>query len=175
MAQTVITAHIVVPFASDEDVNVVVEIDDREDGLNQGKTTFAPGQDAYILAFLPDGWSIASVTVTAGTIGYVKGDSKAVEQYLEFPNTDDSTLSYPFSNTFQYTWLGAAPGILTLVNQFRVVLPPRTQDPLSGAFDPEYRIGIAKINYNSVCQVWRVSGVPTNIDRVMAFFVATKN
>lgn len=174
MAQTVITAHVVVQFAGDEDVNVVVELDDRENGFNNGKTTFTPGQDAYILVFLPTGWVVSSATVTAGTIGYVQGDTRAVEQYMEFPNTDDATMQYPYDNTFVYQWLGSAPGSLTPISQFKAVLPPRTQDPITGAFIPEYRIGIAKVNYNSVCQVWKVSGVPANIDRVMAFFVCTK-
>jgi hypothetical protein len=174
MAQTVITAHVVVPFAGDEDVNVVVELDDRETGFNAGKTSFAPGQDAYILVFLPTGWIIDSATVTAGTIGYVQNDVKVADGFLEFPNTDDASLSYPFGDTFQYTWLGAAPGIISLPTQFRAVLPPRTRDPLSGAFVPEYRIGIASYSYNSNCQVWKVSGVPTSISRVMAFFVAKK-
>jgi hypothetical protein len=175
MASTVITAHIVVPFASDQDVNIVAEIDDREDGYNAGKTTFAPGSDAYILVFLPTGWYIDSATVTAGTIGYIENDTKNVEAYLEFPNTDDASLSYPYDNTFIYTWLGTAPGILTPVTQFRVTLPPRTRDSLSGEFVPPYRIGIAEISYNSICQVWKVSGVPTDIDKVMAFFVARKS
>ncbi len=173
---TLLTAHIVVDFegGSASDIGLVVEVDDREDGYNAGRTSFFPGQDAYLLAFVPTGYYIDATYISAGVLSLVGSDTKEVEDFVEFPNTDDASLSYPATSGFTYSWLGSNLGLVTLASQKTVTLPARTFNTVTKKFVPEYRVGVAKLNYNAACSVYKVSGVPTTVSRVLAFFVAKK-
>lgn len=173
---TTLSAHIVVEFKSEDEQTstLSVEIDDRENGLNAGKTNFLPGQDAYLLIFKPNNYIVANSFITAGTLSFVQNSTKNVEDFIEFPNVDDISLRYPLSSGFTYSWIGDPAGTLSVTGQTKVSLPPRPVDTNTGLLIPQYRIGVAKINYVADCEVWRISAVPVDVSRVMAFFVATK-
>lgn len=175
MAGTVLSAHIVVEFGDADASNFIVEVDDREGGYNNGKTSFFPGQAAHLLVFTPPGYVIDQALVTAGSLTLIKSNEvKAVQEYIEFPNVDDGSVNYPINNSFSYRWLSASNiGTLSVASPYKVTLPSRSVDA-SGNLVPKYRIGVAQVSYNSICAVYKVYGVPSNIEKVMAFFVARK-
>jgi hypothetical protein len=171
-----ITAHVVVEFAESDQVSAFVELDDRDNGLNAGKTQFLPGDTAYLLLFKPTGYSVSFSRPSSGTL--VKhGDSiKSIGgEIVQFPNTDGSTVRYPISGSFTYEWLGDNLGVLSPASEFSVSLPPRTIDPGTQLPVPQYRVGIAEMGYDSECEVWKLYGVPSEVSQVLCFFVVRKD
>lgn len=170
-----LTAHLVVQFAdADANVNVVAEIDDREDGYNLGKTTFYFGDTPHILLFIPTGYYVDQVITSAGAVAFVADNTKSIETYLAFPNEDTASLSYPVSSGWSYSWLGSALGVLSNPDQFTAKLPARAFDPVTKKPIPEYRVGVAKASYVSDCKVYKLYSVPAGIAQVMVYFVVKK-
>lgn len=170
-----LTAHIVVQFAdADANVNVVAEIDDRENGYNLGKTSFYFGDTPHILLFIPTGYYVDQVLTSAGAVAFVADDNKTIENYLAYPNEDSASVSYPISSGWAYTWLGTALGVISNPDQFTAKLPARPFDPVSKKPIPEYRVGVASVTYVSDCKVYKLYNVPAGIAQVMVYFVVKK-
>lgn len=170
-----LTAHIVVQFAeADANVNVVAEIDDRENGYNLGKTTFYFGDTPHILLFIPNGYYVDQVLTSAGAIAFVADDNKEIETYLAYPNEDQASLSYPMSSGWGYSWLGNNLGIISNPDQFTAKLAARPFDPVTKKPIPEYRIGVAYASYVSACKVYKLYSVPAGISQVMVYFIVKK-
>jgi hypothetical protein len=174
---TNITAHIVVDFdgAADEAPNVLVEIDSRPEGYNGGKTSFLPGDNAFLLLYVPIGWSCKATYVTAGSMAlYASGIGIAKEDYYTFVDDEPVTLQYPYYGGFSYSWLGASQGVISQANNI-CSIPPRSFNATTGVYSPANRIGLAKIGYTSNAEVYRISSVPSTIPKVAALFVVSKN
>lgn len=171
-----LSAHVVVEFGDQSNVQAVVEVDSREDGYNQGRTSFSSGDDAYLLLFVPKGYDVVADMASVGTLSYVGLDSKAVEDYLTYANEDQATVQYPITTGFSAAWYGSAPSpsITVKSDDQTVALSARPYDPVSKKLNPEYRIGVARVNYSSACRVYKISNVPANIPQVIAFFVLKK-
>lgn len=175
MATTSITAHLVVEFnAAGDTPNVIVEIDGRENGYNHGKTTFIPGEEAYILLYVPAGWSCVYTASSAGALTYVEDATIDIEDFLTFVDDDTATLQYPVSNVPSFAWLGNSLGTVSVANGV-CSLPARSYSSLTQEYTPAHRVGIAKVDYQSTARVYRLSSVPVSILKVAAMFVVTKN
>lgn len=169
-----ITTHVVVEFgATDASPNVILEVDSREDGYNGGKTSFQPGDAAYLLLFEPDGWSESYRAVSAGSISYVGETVVDKEDFLTFIDDETASLQYPLFGTPTFTWLGANLGVVSVANGV-CSLPPRTYDPVDG-FSPAHRVGIARVNYKAKAKVYSISSVPVAVSKVAALFVVSKD
>lgn len=127
----VVKTSIVVQFADDvgdADLLFKAEIDSREDGLNNGKTAFAPGDSAGILLYKSP--EIISLTTdnTAGSLVPASQGTIVIEREElifddnETPNQEYS-LNYPVDSNFTYKWLGRDGGPLQLVKNTKVVKP----------------------------------------------------
>lgn len=172
---SLLTAHIVVQFADDSsNVSVVAEVDDREDGYNAGKTSFYHGDTPYLLLFIPTGYVVDQVLVSAGAISFEADSVKAIESYLAFANEDSVSVSYPITSNWAYTWLGASLGIVSPADQFTAKLPSRGFDATTKKPVPEYRVGVAYATYSSACKVYKLYNVPPSVSQVMIFFVVKK-
>lgn len=176
-ASNVITANVVVQFG--DNVSAFVEVDSRTDGFNHGKTSFAPGEDAYLLLFMPAGYEVKYVEPTAGLLAKVADDVKDVSDIIQFANVDSNTTQYPIStiatgSNVPASWLGNDLGDITKRSDHLLVLPERGRDPVSGKPVPEYRIGIATVEYGANCEVWKLSGVPVAVTQVMCYWVVGK-
>lgn len=170
-----LTAHLVVQFADPNlTANVVLEIDDREAGYNNGKTTFYPGDQPVMLLFLPDGYAVDTIVTSAGAIDYVAEDTKEVEGYYPFANEDTASLTYPYGSGWTYAWLGTNAGALALNGQYEIKLPSRPIDPVTRALVPPYRVGVAYGTYTSNCKVYRLHSVPLGVSQVVAYFIVKK-
>lgn len=168
----VLTAHIVVNFQSAAaNANVVAEIDDRVDGYNGGKTTFYPGDTPFMLLFIPDGYVVDQVLSSAGSVAYVEDSKKFIDTYLTYANEDQASLSYPFGDSWTYVWLGNNAGVISLPDQYTAKLPTRNFNTATKKLEPEYRIGVARVTYNSKCKVYKLYNVPLVVGQVIVFFV----
>lgn len=174
-SSTTITAHVVVEFAAGSDnPTVSVEVDGREDGYNNGKTSFFPGENAYLLLYVPAGWSCKYFASSAGALTYIEDTDIAVEDYLAFVDDETAQLQYTVSGYPVFTWLGNNLGTINLVNGVCSLIA-RAFDALTKVFTPAHRVGIAKVNYVTRASVYRVSSVPVSVAKVLAMFVVTKD
>lgn len=155
MAVKVITTSLVVNFnkSSDSSDILKLEIDDREDGLNNGKTSFAPGDTVYLLLFKSPNVTIDNILCTTGSIANVGSAVKSIDDFINFPNEQETNADYPVSGGFTYSLLGGnynAP--LTVINDgtaFKWAAPVSPAAP---------KIAIFRVRYNSNAIVLRLSG-----------------
>jgi hypothetical protein len=163
-ATTTITCNVVVQFG-DASVSAFVEIDDRPEGFNHGKTSFAPGDIVYMLLFMPTGYEVKYFAPTAGLLQKTGDDMKVIEDTIQFINEDSNTPQYPVDDpvaigaNLPVVWLGNNLGNIAKKGEFLLSLPQRGTGA-DGKPIPLYRIGIGNVTYKAACQVWKLSGVP---------------
>lgn len=162
----VITGTLTVSFQrADEGADsagLVIEVDDRDDGLNGGKTTFRPGDSVHYLVYLPPGFSISQHIVTAGSrSGAGSGNRTVTDELLLFGFSDSARLRYPSTGSASLIWQGVSPGTPTL------------QDDRQTVLIPEEGLGILKANYSAPYSAFRLSGVPVNVLQVAIGIIAT--
>lgn len=116
-----VTANITVSFgdrATDgANGHLSAEIDGRPEGLNQGKTSFSPGDRAHFLVYKSANVTYSRPVESAGTI--TQGTAGLVvtkEADLQFPDTDTATLGVPALSIESVTWMGRSLGALTLTD-----------------------------------------------------------
>ena len=132
------------------------EVDDREDGLNGGRTSFAPGDVVAFLVYESNNVYHDMPVVTAGlveTIGQLIVD-KEIE--LQFIDTDKQSLPIPaitkplFDAQASVTWIGLSLGALTVdINDLMTVTATG-----SG-------IGVAKVKYQCKATAYRLASPAT--------------
>lgn len=153
-----VTATLQVSFTGADEASdagpLVLEVDARENGLNQGKTAFRPGDPVYYLLFAPDGFTLAQHVVTAGSRASAGSGNKSIEQILTFNDAREASLSYPVASITSKAWIGNNQGASSLAGDGKIVLP-------------ENKIGILRVNYKSSFAAYRLSGVPNDVDRVL--------
>lgn len=121
-----VTANITVSFGADAGADgsghLSAEIDSRDDGLNRGYTSFAPGDKAYFLVFKSDNVEydppIASVLNSITSAG--TGITVSRTEELTFADTDTASLNVPCTGDLEVTWLGTSLGGLTLLDPMTV-------------------------------------------------------
>lgn len=103
---------------------LAAELDDRPDGLNGGRTSFAPGDTVYFFVFHSDDVAIAAVTASAGSVYQeflsIGGDgAERLPRTIEIPfvNTDRATLPLPALAILSHEWLGRSLGGLRLIDE----------------------------------------------------------
>ena len=94
-------------------------IDDRENGRNDGRTSFAPGDTVYFHIFRSRNVAIDSVIASDGNVYRVMTvpDSVRRDVEIQFVNTDHAALSLPARQIVDYNWLGRSLGGLRLVDE----------------------------------------------------------
>ena len=137
-----ITATVVVSFggATSDNNGLVAEVDGREDGHNQGRTSFNPGDDVYILLYKTDNVTLNDPVVSYGTLVFEAGLSpEPVDQTddLQFVDEIEATLQYPVNaDGFTGQWLGNDLGVVQPVSQIKVGITR----PVDAHFAAVYRI-----------------------------------
>lgn len=149
----VVTTSIVVNFdnGGDDDAIFTVEVDDREDGLNGGKTNFLPGDDVYLLLFKTSNVQVDGVITSLGN-AYTSGNTtKDIDQFDDFVNEREVSLSYPVSSGFSYDWLGNDLGSINVLNESRMQLA-QDKTTLGDPF-----VGVTKTTYTSNAMIYRLT------------------
>jgi hypothetical protein len=154
--------------------SIKLEIDDREDGLNGGDTSFAPGDDAYFFLFKD-----ANVTLitdiperTAGGVTSASSATKVVDEYLTFSNSDTSSLGYPPDGSVTMTWQGRSYQLSVTTLSTNTALPEVSGSELRMAGGKKV-IGILRCQYDSTGSLWKLSNVPEDIADVLVFAIGT--
>ena len=158
-----VTASLVIAFTPDsesESAVLVAEVDSREDGLNNGDTTFRPGDPVYYLTYAGQNVSIAQQIATAGGIASVGGGNRQVTETVTWANVRDASVSYPVSGGLSVAWQGRNPGKASLSGDKTLRLPSAG-------------VGVAEVTYSTTYQAWRLSGVPTSIENVLIWIEGT--
>jgi len=113
-------ATIKIQFGSDSaggaDTHLSADIDARPDGLNAGKTSFAPGDDVYILVYKSDNVVITGTDCSAGSLSASGAAVVTLTQELFFEASKTASLNVPASTAVLdgTTWMGRILGTITL-------------------------------------------------------------
>lgn len=153
---------------------IKLEIDDREDGLNGGDTSFAPGDDAFFFLFKDANVTLVTdvPTSTAGGVSSAGSDVKEVEDQISFSNSDTSSLNYPPNGSVTMEWVGRSYELKGTTLSRNSSLPEvnGSQLKMSGG---KKMIGVLKCTYNSTGSLWKLSSVPEDITEVVIVAIGT--
>lgn len=113
---TSIRTTIQVQFGGDStgEEYIAAEVDGRPDGLNAGKTSFLPGETAYILVYKSSNVTINKVLSSAGSIVNASVGTVQKEEDVFFDDTNSATLSCPATRVVSISWHGNSLGDLAL-------------------------------------------------------------
>ncbi len=115
MANATIRVQFGNPDGSGSEGHLSAEVDTRPDGLNNGRSSFNPGETAYILVFKSEGVSITDTLCSAGSLSPQGSAVVTVTEELMFEDADIATLGKPArSGLTQTAWYGRGLGALTL-------------------------------------------------------------
>lgn len=135
------------------------EVDGRADGLNNGKTSFAPGDAVHFLVYHSANVRITDVIASAGSI--FQGPSQNVKQteFVTFENERTGNLNKPASGALKVTWYGRSLGGVSLGDD-QVTLT---------ASQPG--VAVAKMEYTALARSYRLSS-PLELNGEKEFEVA---
>ena len=171
----VVVATLNVNFAEDSTATqgvLKLEIDDREDGLNAGDTSFQPGDTVGFWLFKDSNVNLITATPisTSGGVTSAGSASKEIDEYLTFSNTDSSSLGYPPSGSVTLEWVGRDYKIAGTTVTVTTVLPERTRSQLAMP-DKTQVAGVLRARYTTTGSLWRLRSVPTDITEALLFTI----
>jgi len=154
-----VTATLTVNFGSDSasaSGGLLLEVDDRANGLNGGNTSFRPGDSVAYLLYKSDGVTVTDHLVTAGGRSSVGGGSRQVSEILQFADSKEASLRYPAAGAVTFSWIGRSGGDPRLVGQQSVALDAPG-------------VGLLRAQYVANFDAFILSGVPYDIEQVLIF------
>lgn len=144
-----ITTSIVVQFTTTGASGILTaEIDSRETGFNNGKTSFQPGDAPAFLIFKSSDVTILTVEPSAGTIADLGTGTELIEETLTFANVTEANLSKPITGGLTYKWLGNNLGVPAIVGDNLVRVPT-------------VGVGVLQVSYQAPFEARRLSSLPT--------------
>lgn len=150
MANATIRVQFGNPDGSGSDGHLSAEIDSRSDGLNNGKTSFSPGETVHILVYKSDNVSITDALCSAGSLSAQGNAVVTRTEELMFEDADTATLDKPaFVNLAQSVWQGRSLGGLTLQSD-KVRVKAATKG-----------VAVAKVTYEAPALVYALSSPST--------------
>lgn len=150
MANATIRVQFGSPDGADAAGHLSAEIDTRPDGLNGGRTSFNPGETAYILVYKSDNVSITDTICSAGSLSPQGSAIVSVTEELMFEDADTASLGKPArSGLSQSVWYGRSLGSLTLQSD-KVTVKAAAKG-----------VGVAKVTYDALAQVYALSSPAT--------------
>lgn len=159
--------------AAEAEGDLKLEIDDREDGLNGGNTSFKPGDDAYFFRFKGDNVTILSQNCSAGGLSGAGTGTKDIDENITFSNSDSGSLGYPPDGTVTMKWLGKSFEITkdgTVSNN--TSLPEVSGSTLTMPNNKSV-IGVLNCVYESTGDLFKLSGVPVDFLETIVFAVGS--
>ena len=158
----IITASQIINFDRDPDADrgiLRLEIDNRNDGLNAGKTSFSPGDSVGLLLYRsPNVTILHGPIVTYGTLNEEGTHLTEHDGFLAYAGDTMQTMSHPIC-TPALSWVGNSLGGVRVLNCAVVELvnppdwnPGNTAEPLSD------KIGILRYSGTAQAQGYRLTG-----------------
>ena len=150
MANATIRVQFGNPDGSGSDGHLSAEVDTRPDGLNGGRSSFSPGETAYILVYKSDNVSITDTICSAGSLSAQGNAVVTVTEELMFEDADTATLGKPaHSSLSQSVWYGRSLGGLTLQSD-KVTVKASSKG-----------VAVAKVTYDALALVYTLSSPST--------------
>lgn len=152
-----VTANITVSFGTqtaDASGHLSAEVDDRETGLNRGKTSFVPGDTVGILVYKSDNVTYDTPVVSAGTIRAGAAQTVTKTQDITFAGESTATLSVPATAITGTQWVGRQLGAITLAEDKMTVSVPANDDP-------KELVGVCRVTYTAAAESWMLAS-PTS-------------
>lgn len=148
-----VTTSLVVQFsqsASADSGQLSAEIDGRDDGLNSGKTQFAPGDPAFFLVFKSEDVVIDTIESSAGQLSFVgTGYFEIKDEWVHFADTNEASVGKAISDNFVYEWFGNNLGLVEVKN--------------GKLYCQTKGVGVLKVSYRSLFYAYRL-GSPATIN-----------
>lgn len=182
----IVVATLNVNFSSDADEaatgSIKLEIDDREDGLNGGDTSFAPGDDAFFFLFKDANVTLVTTVPerTAGGVTSAGSGTRSLDENITFSNSNSGSLGYPPDGSVAMSWIGRSFILTdTIINEVRT-LKLVANSELPEVQGSELRIasgknvfGVLNCQYDSTGSLWKLSQVPEDIADVLLIAIGT--
>jgi hypothetical protein len=149
-----------------------LEIDDREDGLNGGDTSFKPGDDAYYFLFKDPNVTVHEHETTAGGKSGAGSGTKDIDENITFSNSDTSSLNYPPNGAVTRKWLGRSFKLVGTNVVANNALPDVNGSELSMP-GGEKVIGILNCTYSATGDLYKLSGVPKDFREVLIIAIGS--
>lgn len=148
-----ITATLVVNFGAEAAANndaLVAEVDNRETGLNDGKTSFNPGDDVWILLY-PSTNVVLNEPVTSWGDLILRAGTEYVEkeQDIQFVDEIEGRVTYPMLSGFLPSFIGrdASPVSQTGELTLQIAQPK----------DVEHWARVLRVNWTAEARAYRLT------------------
>lgn len=148
--------------SSDGNDALVLEVDDRPDGLNGGRTSFYRGDEVYLLLYAGPSVTIRAARATAGDFRRSGSGQRAVDQTVTVSGSDSISLTYPAASISSRNWVGsglALPGL--------TAAPAGSQDGPGRIIWPVQVAGLYRVQYSASYIAYRLAGVQQDQALVM--------
>jgi hypothetical protein len=138
------------PDGSNANGHLSAEIDTRSNGLNGGRSSFSPGETAYILVYKTDNVTISETICSAGSLTAQGTTTVTVDEELMFEDSDSANLGKPAKSSLTNTiWYGRNLGALTLQSD-KISVKATSKG-----------VGVAKVTYDTQALVYALSSPAT--------------
>jgi len=134
------------------------EVDRRDDGLNQGRTTFHPGETAHMLVYHDPKTTIQDISASTGLILPNADQIFQRSEDITFDETGTAFLSRPATAIQSVIWMGSDLGVLTLAPDGRTVTAA------------SIGITVARVTFTVRARSWRLS-TPSTVAGLDSFSV----
>jgi hypothetical protein len=172
----VVVATLNVNFSADTAATegvLKLEIDDREDGLNAGDTSFAPGDTVGFWMFKDSNVTVEyGPASTSGGVTSSGSASKTIDEYITFSNSDSGSLGYPPSGSVSLEWQGRCLKIVGTEVTTISTLPERTRSNLRMA-DGSSVAGVLRAQYTTTGSLYTLRAVPEDITEVLIMAIGS--
>jgi len=126
------------------------DVDSRPTGLNAGKTSFAPGDDVYILVYKSDNVVITGTVSSAGSIAASGSASVEITQELTFEDSNAASLDVPAAGGItSVQWFGRSLGSVAVGG-----------DKLTCTASSS-GVAVASVTYTATAHVYKLSTPPS--------------
>ena len=150
-----------------------LEIDDREDGLNNGNTSFKPGDSPAFFMFKDSNVNIVvPPRASAGGITGSGSGTKEIDENITFSNSDTASLNYPPDGGVTMSWLGNSYNLEGTTVTSNSTLPDIELSSLKMP-DGKQIIGVLNCKYNSTGSLHKLQSVAKDMLEVIIFAVGT--
>lgn len=147
---------------------LVLEVDDRDDGLNKGNTSFKPGDTVHTLLYKASDITLLSgmpINTAGSYVPEGTGTRVVTEEYITFTDSNSGSLQYPATTAVSFSWVGNAIRTDDVSGGVTINLNRQQNIELSGTV-----VGVLKASYSAGYTAYKLYSVPNEINQVLLFF-----
>lgn len=157
MANTITTSIVVNFDPGDAGGMLIAEVDGREDGYNNGETSFRPGDSPTFLIYASSNVTVDAIETSCGYTTNLGGGQSDESELLSFASAREAKPGKPISAEAIGKWLGVQGGAFTL-GETNVTIPDKA-------------VAVLKVDYKSSFVAHKLEGIPTELDGETTFDV----